>query len=67
LLATLLAELLSHQLPQSRVRSFAVRAVSAQFVHEPFVVAGRPNEGNVDLWAANGANAVTMSAQVQLG
>jgi 3-methylfumaryl-CoA hydratase len=64
LIATLLLDLVRHEMPLANVRQFAFRAVSALFDTAPFSVCGKP-EGDtktISLWAANDSGGLATTA-----
>jgi 3-methylfumaryl-CoA hydratase len=69
LIATLLMEVLSRNLPEARVASFSFRATKPLFANTPFAVCGRP-EGDgktVALWARDAEGWLAMEAAATLG
>ena len=64
--ATWIAELLAKHHPPSGVRTCSFRAVRAVHVGEECEVAGRADNGKLQLWVANQDHALAMSAQVEL-
>jgi 3-methylfumaryl-CoA hydratase len=68
LVATLLADLVRRNLPDSVMTHFSFRATGTLFNPEPFLVEGRLDPGGkaVALWAANGKRLVCMEARALL-
>ncbi len=67
LIATLLLDLLSRELPQARVRAFEFRAVRPVFDIHRFTVCGKPaDDGTVALWACDHEGWLTMQAQARI-
>ncbi|HVC00492.1 MAG TPA: MaoC family dehydratase N-terminal domain-containing protein [Candidatus Dormibacteraeota bacterium] len=68
LMATLLADLVRRNLPQSRVTGLSFRAVSPLFVNAPFRVCGQPGKDgkSAHLWAQNDAGQLAMDATATL-
>jgi 3-methylfumaryl-CoA hydratase len=68
LIATLLLDLLRHEMPQARVARYEFRAVRPTFDTHPFAVCGAPQADgkSVRLWAQDHAGALTMSATATL-
>jgi len=68
LIATLLLDLLRHNIPEAEIRRFSFRAVSALFDTAPFWVCGKPesNARTISLWARNesGGLATTATAAI---
>ena len=65
LIATLLLDLLRRHQPDADVASFEFRAVSPLFDTAPFRVCGKAGEaGGFELWAANAAGGLAMTATV---
>jgi 3-methylfumaryl-CoA hydratase len=63
LIATLLAELLRHSLPQHRLSRFEFKAVRPLFDTAPFDVCGRSDDaGSVALWARDAGGSLAMEA-----
>ena len=64
LLATLLLDLLSREMPSARVTRFQFRAVSPLFDDAPFAVCGRPDgDGReIALWAKGADGRLAMDA-----
>src|SRR5437764_366796 len=67
LLATLLLDLLSRQVPDARVTHFQFRAVGPLFDNAPFAVCGRPDAAtNIALWAKGDDGRLAMVATATL-
>ena len=67
LVATLLADLLRRNLPETNVSSFSFRAITALFDTGPFFICGRPDDdGSVKLWARDAAGALAVEATAGL-
>jgi len=67
LIATLLLDLLSREMPQARVRAFEFRAVRPVFDIHRFTVCGKPaDDGTVALWACDHEGWLTMQAQARI-
>jgi 3-methylfumaryl-CoA hydratase len=68
LIATLLADLLRHSLPDAGVSQFAFRAIRPLFDTGPFVVCGRPSDDglSVKLWAREPEGAIAVEATASL-
>ena len=67
LLATLLLDLLSRQMPDARVTNFQFRAVAPLFDNAPFAVCGRPDAAtNIALWAKGDDDRLAMDATATL-
>ena len=68
LIASLLTDLVSRELPDRTIGEFSFRAIAPLFDTEPFSVHGRlESEGrNVVLWAANSRGELAMQAEAQL-
>ena len=67
LLATLLLDLLSRQMPNARVTNFQFRAVAPLFDNAPFAVCGRPDAAtNIALWAKGDDDRLAMDATATL-
>jgi len=64
LIATLLLDLLRHQLPDAQVLSFEFRAVRPSFDIHPFFVCGEPQPDGktIHLWARDHEGSLTMQA-----
>lgn len=69
LIASLLTDLISRELPDRTIREFSFRAIAPLFDTEPFSVHGRlePEGHRVVLWAANSRGELAMQAEAQLG
>ncbi|GAG79931.1 unnamed protein product, partial [marine sediment metagenome] len=67
LIATLLMELVRHNLPEARVSEFSFRAMGPVFDFQRFKVAGCCEQNTVHLWAVNEDEFETMSAQAKIG
>lgn len=69
LIASLLTDLISRELPDRTIREFSFRAIAPLFDTEPFSVHGRlePEGHRVMLWAANSRGELAMQAEAQLG
>lgn len=68
LIANLLTDLISRELPDRTIAEFSFRAIAPLFDTEPFSVHGRlePEGHHVVLWAANGRGELAMQAEAQL-
>jgi 3-methylfumaryl-CoA hydratase len=67
LIATLLLDLLSREMPQARVRAFEFRAVRPVFDIHRFTVCGKRNDdGTVALWTRDHEGWLTMQAQARI-
>jgi 3-methylfumaryl-CoA hydratase len=68
LIASLLTDLVSRELPDRTISEFSFRAIAPLFDTEPFSVHGRlePDGRNVVLWAANSRGELAMQAEAQL-
>jgi len=67
LIATLLLDLLSREMPQARVRAFEFRAVRPVFDIHRFTVCGKRNDdGTVALWTRDHEGCLTMQAQARI-
>jgi len=68
LIASLLTDLVSRELPDRTISEFSFRAIAPLFDIEPFSVHGRlePDGRNVVLWAANSRGELAMQAEAQL-
>lgn len=66
LIATLLAELVREQLPQSVMKRFEFRAVSPIFDIADFAVCGKPDGKQVRLWASGLGGELAMTATATL-
>ncbi len=67
LIATLLLDLLSREMPQARVRAFEFRAVRPVFDIHRFTVCGkRSDDGTVALWTRDHEGWLTMQAQARI-
>src|SRR5690242_13326760 len=68
LIATLLADLLSRNLPAAVLTRFEFRAVSPIFDTNSFVVAGEPDSGGktIQLWAKDSTGSLAMSATAKV-
>ena len=62
LIATLLMDLLRRNQPAANVVRFSFRAVSPLFDTAPFVVCGKPDAKEIQLWAKDAAGNLAMSA-----
>jgi len=64
LIATLLLDLVARMAPERPLAEFSFRAQSPLFAPDPFTVNGRPaaDGASVELWAANAAGGLAMSA-----
>jgi len=67
LIATLLADLLSRNLPAAVLTRFEFRAVSPIFDTNSFVVAGEPDSGGktIQLWAKDSTGSVTHGSLIR--
>lgn len=68
LIATLLADLVRHHLPDAHLVEFNFRAVGPLFDIEPFTLCGQPDASgrSVQLWAQNGRGELAMQAEAKL-
>ena len=68
LIASLLTDLVSRELPDRTIGEFSFRAIAPLFDTEPFSVHGRvePEGRHVVLWAANSRGELAMQAEAQL-
>jgi 3-methylfumaryl-CoA hydratase len=68
LIASLLTDLVSRELPDRTIGEFSFRAIAPLFDTEPFSVHGRlePEGQRVVLWAANSRGELAMQAEAQL-
>lgn len=68
LIASLLTDLLTRELPNQTISEFSFRAIAPLFDTEPFSVYGRlePEGHNVVLWAANSRGELAMQAEALL-
>lgn len=68
LIASLLTDLVSRELPDRTISEFSFRAIAPLFDTEPFSVHGRlePEGRHVVLWAANSRGELAMQAEAQL-
>ena len=68
LIASLLTDLVSRELPDRTISEFSFRAIAPLFDTEPFSVHGRlePEGHRVVLWAANSRGELAMQAEAQL-
>ena len=68
LIASLLTDLVSRELPNRTISEFSFRAIAPLFDTEPFSVHGRlePDGKHVVLWAANSRGELAMQAEAQL-
>ncbi|MCX7215665.1 MAG: MaoC/PaaZ C-terminal domain-containing protein [Burkholderiales bacterium] len=68
LIASLLTDLVSRELPDRTIAEFSFRAIAPLFDTEPFSVHGRlePEGKQVVLWAANSRGELAMQAEAQL-
>ena len=68
LIASLLTDLVSRELPDRTIGEFSFRAIAPLFDTEPFSVHGRlePEGKQVVLWAANSRGELAMQAEAQL-
>ena len=68
LIASLLTDLVSRELPNRTISEFSFRAIAPLFDTEPFSVHGRlePEGKQVVLWAANSRGELAMQAEAQL-
>lgn len=67
LIATLLLDLLSREMPQARVRAFEFRAVRPVFDIHRFTVCGKRNDdGTAALWTRDHEGWLTMQAQARI-
>lgn len=66
LIATLLVEASLARASGRAIRRLAFRSMGPLFVGEPFTVAGRRENGHLELWAANARDRLAMSAQAEL-
>lgn len=68
LIASLLTDLVSRELPNRTISEFSFRAIAPLFDTEPFSVHGRlePEGKHVVLWAANSRGELAMQAEAQL-
>jgi 3-methylfumaryl-CoA hydratase len=67
LTATLLVDLLTRHTPGKTLREFQFRAVSPLFVGQPIYFSGQRSNDAVEVWAANAASSLAMSARGRLG
>jgi 3-methylfumaryl-CoA hydratase len=67
LLATLLMDLLSRNLPDKVVRKFLFRAVKPMFDLAPFAVCGKTDGKTVHLWAKDANGHLAMDATAEIG
>ncbi len=65
LIATLLAGLLPEHLPEAKVKTMSVRAMSPLFDIAPFTVCGRPENNGALLWATNAEGGLAMEIKVE--
>lgn len=66
LIATLLLDLVRREAPEAKVSRFNFRAVSPVFDIEPFIVAGKPENGEIRLWARKPGGQLAMTATAAL-
>lgn len=68
LVATLLADLVARQLPDSKLASYEYRALRPLMLGNSFLLCGRPSEDGktVELWTRDHQGAATMSAKASL-
>jgi len=68
LIASLLTDLVSRELPKQTISEFAFRAITPLFDTEPFSVNGRlaPDGRHVTLWASNMRGELSMQADARL-
>jgi len=67
LIATLLVDLLRHELPEVKLRTFTFRAVSPLFDIHPFTLCGKLDaDGRMILWARNHEGKLAMQAHADL-
>lgn len=66
LIATLLLDLIYHQLPTSQIATFDYRAKSPLFLPQPFTVNGRYDDPTGHVWAANHLGGLAMEGHVTL-
>ena len=68
LIASLLTDLVTRELPDRTIAEFSFRAIAPLFDTEPFSVHGRlePEGKHVVLWAANSRGELAMQAEAQL-
>jgi 3-methylfumaryl-CoA hydratase len=62
LIATLLLDLVRREAPGVNITAFSFRAVSPVFDIEPFLVCGKPEDGQIQLWARKPGGQLAMSA-----
>ncbi len=68
LLATLLADLVRRERPESTIRRFRFSAVKPVFADAPFEVCGRAEGGaRMTLWVRDGAGDLSVEAAAELG